>query len=90
MLDKVNHFVLNHRLIVIVGAVVLMGAGVYAWRTLPIDAFPDVTNVQVMILTEAPGLAPVDVEQQISFPLELAMQGLPDVQQIRSLSKAAL
>ncbi len=90
MLDKVNHFVLNHRLIVIVGAVVLMGAGVYAWRTLPIDAFPDVTNVQVMILTEAPGLAPVDVEQQISFPLELAMQGLPDVRQIRSLSKAAL
>ena len=90
MLDKVNHFVLNHRLIVIVGAVVLIGAGVYAWRTLPIDAFPDVTNVQVMILTEAPGLAPVDVEQQISFPLELAMQGLPDVRQIRSLSKAAL
>ncbi len=90
MLDKINHFVLNHRLIVIVGTVVLMGAGVYAWRTLPIDAFPDVTNVQVMILTEAPGLAPVDVEQQISFPLELAMQGLPDVRQIRSLSKAAL
>ena len=90
MLDRINHFVLNHRLIVIVGAVVLMGAGVYAWRTLPIDAFPDVTNVQVMILTEAPGLAPVDVEQQISFPLELAMQGLPDVLQIRSLSKAAL
>jgi cobalt-zinc-cadmium resistance protein CzcA len=90
MLDKLNHFVLNHRLIVIVGTVVLMGAGVYAWRTLPIDAFPDVTNVQVMILTEAPGLAPVDVEQQISFPLEMAMQGLPDVLQIRSLSKAAL
>jgi len=90
MLDKINHFVLNHRLIVIVVAVVLTGAGVYAWRTLPIDAFPDVTNVQVMILTEAPGLAPMDVEQQISFPLELAMQGLPDVGQIRSLSKAAL
>jgi cobalt-zinc-cadmium resistance protein CzcA len=90
MLDRINHFVLNHRLIVIVGAVVLMGAGFYAWKTLPIDAFPDVTNVQVMILTEAPGLAPVDVEQQISFPLELAMQGVPDVRQIRSLSKAAL
>ncbi len=90
MLDRVNRFVLDHRLIVIIGTVVLMGAGAYAWKTLPIDAFPDVTNVQVMILTEAPGLAPVDVEQQISFPLELAMQGLPDVRQIRSLSKAAL
>ncbi len=90
MLDKANHFVLHHRLIVIIATIVIVGAGVYAWKTLPIDAFPDVTNVQVMILTEAPGLAPVDVEQQISFPLELAMQGLPDVRQIRSLSKAAL
>ncbi len=90
MLDKANHFVLHHRLIVIIATVVLAGAGAYAWKILPIDAFPDVTNVQVMILTEAPGLAPVDVEQQISFPLELAMQGLPDVRQIRSLSKAAL
>jgi cobalt-zinc-cadmium resistance protein CzcA len=90
MLDKVIRFVLNHRLIVVIGTVVLSGAGAYAWRTLPVDAFPDVTNVQVMILTEAPGLAPADVEQQISFPLELAMQGLPDVRQIRSLSKAAL
>ena len=90
MLNKLNRFVLNHRLIVIIGTVILMGTGAYAWKTLPIDAFPDVTNVQVMILTDAPGLAPVDVEQQISFPLELAMQGLPDVRQIRSLSKAAL
>ena len=71
MLDRFIRFVLHHRLIVIIGAAVLMGTGVYAWKTLPIDAFPDVTNVQVMILTEAPGLAPVDVEQQISFPLEL-------------------
>ena len=90
MLDKFIRFVLSHRLLVMAATVVLIVAGVYAWRVLPIDAFPDVTNVQVMILTEAPGLAPVDVEQQISFPLELAMQGLPDVRQIRSLSKAAL
>jgi len=90
MLDKLIHFVLHQRLLVIVGAVVLIAAGVFAWKVLPIDAFPDVTNVQVMILTEAPGLAPVDVEQQITFPIELAMQGLPDVRQIRSLSKAAL
>ena len=90
MLDRFFRFILAHRLIVVIGMFVLIVAGVYAWKVLPIDAFPDVTNVQVMILTEAPGLAPVDVEQQITFPLELAMQGLPDVRQIRSLSKAAL
>ena len=59
-----------------------------AWKTLPIDAFPDVTNVQVMILTDAPGLASVDVEQQVTVPVELAMQGLPGVRQVRSMSKA--
>jgi len=90
MLDRLIRFVLTHRLLVILGGVVLVAGGVYAWKVLPIDAFPDVTNVQVMILTEAPGLAPVDVEQQITYPLELAMQGLPDVRQVRSLSKAAL
>jgi len=90
MIEKLIHFVLHQRLLVIIGTIVLVAAGIYAWKVLPIDAFPDVTNVQVMILTEAPGLTPVDVEQQITFPLELAMQGLPDVRQVRSLSKAAL
>lgn len=90
MLDRLIHFVLHQRLLVIIATIILILGGVLAWNLLPIDAFPDVTNVQVMILTEAPGLAPVDVEQQITFPIELAMQGLPDVSLIRSLSKAAL
>ncbi len=90
MLDKLIYFVLHQRMLVIIATVVLIAGGILAWNILPIDAFPDVTNVQVMILTEAPGLAPVDVEQQITFPIELAMQGLPDVVQIRSLSKAVL
>jgi len=90
MLDKVIHFVLHQRLFVVVGAVIIIVIGSIAWKDLPIDAFPDVTNVQVMILTEASGMTPVDVERQITFPIELAMQGLPDVRNIRSLSKAAL
>ncbi|HBA83764.1 MAG TPA: CusA/CzcA family heavy metal efflux RND transporter [Verrucomicrobia bacterium] len=90
MFDKLIRFVLHQRLLVILGTVILAGAGIFAWKTLPVDAFPDVTNVQVMILTEAPGLAPLDVEQQITTPIELAMQGLPGVTQVRSLSKAAL
>jgi len=90
MLARFTEWILHHRLLVGFGAAALAALGVHAWRELPMDAFPDVTNVQVMVLTEAPGLAPVDVEQQITFPLELAVQGLPDVRQVRSLSRAEL
>lgn len=69
---------------------VLIAAGVVAWMRLPIDAFPDVTNTQVMILSKAPGLAAVDIEQQVSYPIEQVMRGLPRVQQVRSISKAGL
>jgi cobalt-zinc-cadmium resistance protein CzcA len=81
-------FILSQRLLVIMAFIALVVGGVLAWKALPIDAFPDVTNVQVMILTDAPGLASVDVEQRVTFPVELAMQGLPKVRQIRSMSKA--
>ncbi len=82
-------FILHQRMLIIFATIALLIAGAIAWRTLPIDAFPDVTNVQVMILTDAPGMTPVDVERQVSTPIELAMQGLPDVKQVRSMSKAA-
>jgi cobalt-zinc-cadmium resistance protein CzcA len=72
------------------GVVLLTVLGVWAWKQLPIDAFPDVTNVQVMILTKAPGLAAVDVEERVSYPIEQVMGGLPKVKQVRSLSKAEL
>jgi cobalt-zinc-cadmium resistance protein CzcA len=87
-LNAIIKFVLTQRLMVIIASLGLAAAGVVAWRLLPIDAFPDVTNVQVMVLTEAPGLASVDVEQRVTFPVERALQGLPKVRQIRSLSKA--
>lgn len=89
-MDRILRFFLHQRALVLIATGVLLVAGGLAWRLLPIDAFPDVTNVQVMVLTEAPGLAPVDVEQQVTTPIELAMQGMPDVRMIRSLSKAAL
>jgi len=90
MLDNFLHFVLKQRLLVILGGVILLAAGVLAWRNLPIDAFPDVTNQQVMILTQAPGLAPEEVERLITYPIEIDMGGLPDVTQVRSLSKTGL
>ncbi len=55
MLDKFIHFILKQRLLVILGSILLFAAGIIAWKNLPIDAFPDVTNEQVMILTEASG-----------------------------------
>ena len=90
MLDKLLHFVLHQRLLVVLVAIVLLGAGIVAWTHLPIDAFPDVTNQQVMILTEAPGLTPTEVERLVTFPIEVDMGGLPGIRQVRSLSKTGL
>ena len=68
----------------------LVAAGGVAWTRLPIDAFPDVTNVQVMVLTKAGGLSATDVEQRITTPIEQQMGGLPKVEQVRSVSRAGL
>jgi cobalt-zinc-cadmium resistance protein CzcA len=87
---KTSLFLLNNRLLVLLVTVVLVVTGVVAWQRLPIDAFPDVTNTQVMILSKAPGLAAVDVEQRVSYPIEQVLRGLPRVKQVRSLSKAEL
>src|SRR5512138_1474814 len=83
-------WLLKNRLLVLGVTAVLAVAGGVAWKRLPIDAFPDVTNTQVMVLTKAPGLAAVDVEQRVSFPIEQSMRGLPRVLSVRSLSKAEL
>ena len=68
----------------------MIGAGVYSLIKLPIDAVPDVTNVQVQVLTAAPSLAPLEIERQITFPVEVAMSGMPDIEEIRSVSKFGL
>ena len=81
---------LRHRAMTLLATLVLVVGGVVAWDRLPIDAFPDVTNTQVMILSDAPGLAAVDVEQRVSYPIEQVMRGLPRVVQVRSLSKPGL
>ncbi|MEO7734483.1 MAG: efflux RND transporter permease subunit, partial [Kofleriaceae bacterium] len=78
---------LRNRMLVILGFVVLAGLGVRAALRLPIDAVPDVTNVQIQIITTAPALSPVEVEQYVSVPVERAMAGLPRTTEIRSLSK---
>ena len=79
----------NRFLVLLVTAAAAIGGGL-AWIQLPIDAFPDVTNTQVMVLAKAPGLAAVDVESRVSFPIEQHLRGLPRVTSVRSLSKAEL
>jgi cobalt-zinc-cadmium resistance protein CzcA len=83
-------WVLGNRFLVLIVTAALAIAGGVAWTRLPIDAFPDVTNTQVMVLAKAPGLAAVDVEARVSFPIEQHLRGLPRVKQVRSVSRAEL
>lgn len=90
MLTRIIDFSLDNKLLVICGWLLVAALGVDALRNLPIDAVPDVTNVQVQVLTTSPGLAPEEVEQFVTFPVEAAMSGIPSVEQIRSVSKFGL
>ncbi len=86
MLNRVVELSLQYKLLVIIAFLVVGFIGWRAVTTVPIDAFPDLTPVQVNIYTESPGLAAEDVEQLLTFPVESAMAGLPKVEQIRSVS----
>ncbi len=90
MLRGLVDWSLENRAVVLIGTVLLVLAGGYALTRLPIDAVPDVTNVQVQVLTKAPALGPVEMEQFVTYPIEAAMNGLPDLVEIRSVSRYGL
>ena len=90
MLEAIITWSLNHRFLVIALTLVLVGTGIHTVLNLPVDAFPDTTPVQVQINTTALSLSPLEIEQQITFPVERAIAGLPDLDQVRSLSKFGL
>lgn len=90
MIESLIRGALKQRLIVLVVAIALIGAGLFAVKKLSVDAFPDVTNVQVMIATQATGKSPEEVERFITVPLEIAMTGLPGLTEMRSVNKNAL
>lgn len=87
MLKKFLDFVLRQRLLIVTLTLLLIGLGLWAAVYLPIDAVPDITNIQVQINTNASALSPLEVEKQITLPVEIAVSGLPRVQQVRSVSK---
>ena len=89
-MNKLIDFSLDNRLLIIVGWLFIVVFGVRSLQHLPIDAVPDVTNIQVQVLTDSPGLPPEDVERFITFPVETAMRGLPDTDEIRSVSRFGL
>ncbi len=90
MLEAIIKFALERRGLVMALVLMVMGLGAWKFTQLPIDAVPDITNVQVVINTEAPGYTPLETEQRVSFPVETAMTGLPKLSYTRSLSRYGL
>ena len=90
MIDRIIEFALKQRLLVVAMTLLIAALGVYSLNDIPIDALPDVTNVQVQVIAEAPGLSPVETERLVTSPIEIAMNGLPQLTEVRSISKFGL
>ncbi|MFA6233765.1 MAG: CusA/CzcA family heavy metal efflux RND transporter [Bacteroidota bacterium] len=90
MLEQIIALTLKHKSFVLLTVIIMAAFGVYSTATISIDAFPDVTNTQVDILSEAPGLSALEIERFVTFPIETSMRGLPDVIQMRSITKFGL
>ena len=90
MVQRIIHWSLHNRFIVLIASLLILGMGFVAATQIPLDAVPDLTNVQVQVLTNSPALGPEEVEQFITFPIENAMSGVPNVDEIRSISRFGL
>jgi Putative silver efflux pump len=90
MLARLIQFSLSQRLFVLLGALMLAGAGWFAFTQLPIDAFPDVSSTQVKVIMKAPGMTPEEVESRIAVPIEVEMLGIPKTKILRSVTKYGL
>jgi len=89
-MQKIIQFVIKNKMLMLVMGILVMAAGYYGYAQLPVDAFPDVTPVLVQVFTETEGLAPEEVEKYVTYPVEAAMNGLPDLKEIRSISNFGL
>ena len=90
MFERIIQFAISHRYLVLLLTAAMTILGVASYHRLPIDAVPDITNVQVQVNSEAPGFTPLEVEARITFPIEAALSGLPPQEYTRSLSRYGL
>ncbi|MCM5662514.1 CusA/CzcA family heavy metal efflux RND transporter [Galbibacter mesophilus] len=90
MINKIIDFSINNKFIIGLLTLALIGAGIYSMTQVPIDAVPDITNNQVQVITQSPNLGTEDIEQFVTYPVELAMSNLPNVKEIRSVSRFGL
>ncbi len=90
MFERIIRFAIEQRYLVLLAVLGMAGLGIASYQKLPIDAVPDITNVQVQVNTSAPGFTPLETEQRITYPVETAMAGLPGLQQTRSISRSGL
>ena len=87
MLERVLKFSIEHRYLIVLGIIAVAALGAYSLQRLPIDAVPDITPNQVQINTVVAGLSPLEIEKQVTFPIETALAGIPGLTQTRSLSR---
>lgn len=90
MLEKIIAATLQQKVMVIFISLMIVTVGLYSYYRLPIDAFPDVTNIQVEVVSHADGLSAIEIERNVTYPIEMAMRGLPDIEQTRSVTKFGL
>jgi cobalt-zinc-cadmium resistance protein CzcA len=90
MFERVIRFSIEQRWLILLAVLGMAALGIFSYQKLPIDAVPDITNVQVQINTAAPGYSPLETEQRVTYPIETVMAGLPGLQQTRSLSRYGL
>ncbi|WP_298365913.1 CusA/CzcA family heavy metal efflux RND transporter [uncultured Lutibacter sp.] len=90
MINKIIDFSINNKFIIGLLTLTIIGAGIWSMTQVPIDAVPDITNNQVQVITQAPNLGTEDIEQIVTYPIEVAMSNLPNVQEIRSISRFGL
>ncbi|MHB8880540.1 MAG: efflux RND transporter permease subunit [Thermodesulfovibrionales bacterium] len=90
MLERLIEYTLKQKGMVIFLSLLIITIGFYSYLKLPIDAFPDVTNIQVEVVSHADGLSAIEIERNVTYPIEMAMRGLPDIEQMRSVTKFGL
>jgi len=86
MINALIRFSFNQRLLMVMLSLLLIVLGIWSFQNLPIDAVPDITNVQVQVNTRVKALAPAEIERLVTFPVETVMSGLPGVEEIRSIT----